>query len=158
MISQPPLVCASLATPICLLWQCHSCNNEGARITLCSLMNPGTTVASYIILLLGFNRICFDYSLIIHVIIAIIKTSQFQLFPSSAFNLTAYKKCLQLSRITGKYGAKAKEHATSLQQIGWKRGRREFEIIGQRRSWNLGDCRESQIKLVALPSKFSLLL
>lgn len=68
-------------------------NDRGDRITPSSLMNSGTIVASYFILFLELDRnLCFDYSLIIYVILAIIKTSQLQHFSSQAFNFIAYKK------------------------------------------------------------------
>lgn len=58
-------------------------NDRGDRITPSFLMNSGTIVSSYFILFPGLDRnLCFDYSLIIYVIIAIIKTSQLQHFPS----------------------------------------------------------------------------
>ena len=130
MNSQALFVCICLATSRHLPWQGHS-GFRTVKMTLmpCSQMNTGTIVVSYFTLFLGWDRnLCFDYFLIIHVIVAIIITSQLQLFPSSAFDHTALRKCLQLWRMTRKYGAEVIKQATSL-QTNWEKKRK-------RRVWN----------------------
>lgn len=127
MISQALSLCVSLATSRRLLWQRHSgFRTVKMTLTPCSQMNPGTIVVSYFTLFLGWDRnLCFDYFLIIHVIVAIIITSQLQLFSFLGFWSHSFKKkCLQLWRMTRKYGAEVIKQATSLQQTGRKREKR----------------------------------